>query len=190
MLTKFSKWILYGASYFPLYLILALRVLFTEQDGVTSLKQRALYNWTQHSPLMIVLLMLFIISGFIIHKIQSFRANERVYSKLIKNVTGEMASFFIPFILSFLAISMDWYGWMISAFIFFLCGFIVIQADWLHLCPVFSFMGYILYKDEKDKYILTRLKREQFNQVVLEDFTGVEVRALTPNLYIAMRNKF
>lgn len=191
MLTKKAKWILYTASYCPLYFLLTLRLLFDDDIGnKVTFKQRVLYNWEQYLPVIILLLFLFFLSAFVVYKTSSINSNERIYKKLVKNATGEMATFFIPFILSFLTISMDWYGGMISMFIFFLCGYIIIQADWLHICPVFFYSGYRLYKEENGKYVLTRLKKEQFNQLLLENSNGIEVKALTPNFYVTIQNKF
>lgn len=190
MLTKFSKSLYYCASYFPVFLILIIRILVSPKEDITSLLKLMEYNWSQKFILIIILLVMAILSYVVMNSIRTYQGNERAFNKLTKNITGEMASFFIPFILSILTINIDWYGWGISAFIFILCGYLVIQADWLHLCPVFFYLGYKLYKDEHGRNILSRLQKEQFNQILMDDINGLDVRALTPSLYITIRNKF
>lgn len=190
MLTKFSKWIIYCASYFPMYLLLVLPILFASQKSVELFWQVVIDNWNLSWPLLTILIALFIMSLGIIFFIPKLKPNTRVYGKLINNATGEMAAFFIPFIITFLTINMNWYGWIISVFIYFLCGAIVVQADFIHLCPAFFFARYKLFKDENGKFILTRLKREQVNQILLESANGMEATALTPNLYIIEQKYF
>lgn len=190
MLTKFSKWILYTVSYLPVYFTLALRQLFTEQKSVDSLEAQILLNCKTYRGVIIALVLLFIFSVFVACKLHSYRPSERVYKKLTKNVTGEMASFFIPYILSILLINFDSYGLFICILIFLLCGVVIIQADWLKLCPIFFYAGYKLYVDENSNYILSRLKIEQFNQILLDEVNGIEATPLTPRLFIVTRKSF
>ena len=125
-----------------------------------------------------------------IHELRNFKANERLRKRLDKNRTGEMASFFIPFILSLLTIDIDWYGWLICLVIFLLSGFISIQADWIHIFPIFFYLNYKLYQADDSSYVLSRLSLEQYNQLLLDDTAGIEVKTLTPRLYITVKNKF
>ena len=105
-------------------------------------------------------------------------------------MTGEVGSFFIPFILSIFVLNVDFYNMIIFLLIFVLCGIFIIQADWLRLCPIFLYAGYKLYLDENENYILCRLKMEEFNQILLDEIDGLEVTPLTPRLYLVTRNTF
>lgn len=190
MLSKFSKWLLYAASYSPVYILLVIRLLSSKQESAESLLQMLLLNYASHSPVIITLTVLFLLSVPVIWKFRRLKANERIRGRLIKNCTGEMASFFIPFILSLLTIGIDWYGWLICVVIFLLSGFIVLQADWIHICPVFFYLNYRLYQTDNGSYVLSRLSMDQFNQLLLDNTNGIEVRTLTPKLFITLRNRF
>ena len=190
MLSKFSKWLIYAASYSPAYIILAIRLLLSPQEETESLLQKISLNYTLNTPAIITLSVLFLLSVPVLQKIRKLNANERICVKIIKNCTGEMASFFIPFIFSLLTIGIDWYGWLISLLIYLFAGFIVLQADWIHLCPVFFYLRYRLYQAEDGSYVLSRLNAEQFNQLLLDSTNGIEARALIPKLYIVTQKHF
>ncbi len=190
MLSKFSKWLLYTASYFPVYILLVIRLLSSPQENAESFLQILSLNYTLYSNLIIPLSALLLVSISVLWKLRKLDANEHICSKLVKNCTGEMASFFIPFILSLLTIGIDWYGWLICAAIFLLSGFVVLQADWIHICPVFFYLRYRLYQTDNGSYVLSQLSMEQFNQLLLDNYNGIEVRTLTPKLYITPKNQF
>ena len=46
MLSKFSKWLIYAASYSPAYIILAIRLLLSPQEEAESLLQKISLNYT------------------------------------------------------------------------------------------------------------------------------------------------
>lgn len=190
MLTKVSKWLLYISSCLPVYLFLAIRLLLQEQEGTESKLQLLILNFEQQKHIIVVLSFLFVMSLPILWKLKNLAPNERIRETGTKNCTGEVAAFFIPFILSFLTIGIDWYGWMINVAIFLLFGYITVQADWIHLYPVFTYAGYHLYQTADGTHILSRLTLEQYNQLLSEDVNGMEVKVLTKKLYIVTENKF
>lgn len=190
MLTRFSKWALYAVSYLPVYILLIIRLLFSQQENAESLLQMLSLNYACYSHIIISLNILFLLSIPVLWKFRRFTANERTRSRLVKNCTSEMASFFIPFILSLLTIGIDWYGWMICVVIFLLSGYIILQADWVHICPIFFYLNYRLYQAEDNSYVLSHLSLEQYNQLLLDNADGIEVKALTPKLYISIKNQF
>lgn len=190
MLTKISKWMLYIASCLPVYVFLSIRLLFLKQDVAESILQQVNMNFAQQKYIIAGLSILCVISIPMLAKTRRFNPNERIAEAATKNCTGEVAAFFIPFILSFLTIGIDWYGWMINVAIFVLFGFITVQADWIHLCPVFTYAGYRLYKTENGAYILSRLTLEQYNQLLLDDINGIEVKVLTKDLYMVVKADF
>lgn len=149
-----------------------------------------LYTWNLHPIIFTILVLLTVFSIIVYRKSHLFSPSERIYGKLSRNATGEMASFFIPYILSILVINFDYYGAAIFIIIFLLCGIIMIQTDWLRLCPIFFYAGYKLYIDENETYILSRLKIEQFNQILIDETNGIEATLLSPKLYIVMRKNF
>ena len=190
MLTKISKWLLYIGSCLPVYFLLAIRLLLQEQNEVESVVQLLELNFEQEKYIIVVLLLLIVLSFGVQWKLKKLEPNERIRETGTKNCTGEVAAFFLPFILSFLTISIDWYGWMINVAIFLLFGYVTIQADWIHLYPVFTYLGYRLYQTADGRHILSRLTLEQYNLLLLEDRDGMEVKVLMKNLYVATKNKF
>lgn len=189
MLTKFSKWLFYTASYLPIFLFFLIRLLLDKSD-VNNFTEKILLNLKLYFIPIIVLTMLILLSLVVLYKTCNFSLKERTHNKITKNMTGEMASFFIPYILSIIVINIDFYGMVIFILIFMLCGFFIIQADWLRLCPIFFYAGYKLYIDENENYILCRLKIEQFNQILLDEINGLEITPLTPKLYLVTMDKF
>lgn len=94
--------------------------------------------------------------------------NGRVYAKIRKNSTGEMLTFLVPYIISFIALNFD-IVWCISmVLIFILGGIVVINSEHLCWCPVFLFSRYKVYKNEENKYILSRMSKDKIN-LLLED---------------------
>ena len=55
MLSKFSKWLIYAASYSPAYIILAIRLLLSPQEEAESLLQKISLNYTLNTPAIITL---------------------------------------------------------------------------------------------------------------------------------------
>ncbi len=193
MLTTVSIWILYTASYLPIYIFFLFRLLSFKQ--CTFSIECLLYPWNLHPIIFSILIFLTVFSitvFFIIvyRKSFLFSPSERIYGKLSKNTTSEMTAFFIPYILSILSINFDYSGAAIFIIIFLLCGIIILQTDWLRLCPIFFYAGYKLYIDENETYILSRLKIEQFNQILMDETNGIEATPLSPNLYIVTRKNF
>lgn len=62
MLSKFSKWLIYAASYSPAYIILAIRLLLSPQEEAESLLQKISLNYTLNMPAIITLSVLFLLS--------------------------------------------------------------------------------------------------------------------------------
>lgn len=189
MLSKFSKWLFYTASYLPIFLFFLIRLLLDKND-INDFAEKVLFNFKSYFIPIFILIILIIFSMLVLYRTNSFSSKERTHQKITKNMTGEVGSFFIPFILSIFVLNVDFYNVIIFLLIFVLCGIFIIQADWLRLCPIFLYAGYKLYLDENENYILCRLKMEEFNQILLDEINGLEVTPLTPRLYLVTRNTF
>ena len=189
MLTNFSKWLFYTASYLPIFLFFLVRLLLDKND-INDSAEKILWNLKSNIIPIVILTILIILSILVLYRTHRFSSKERTRKKITKNVTGEIASFFIPYILSIFVLSVDFYGVIIFVIIFILCGIFIIQSDWLRLCPIFLYAGYKLYLDENGNYILCRLKIEEFNQIILDEINGLEVTPLTPKLFLVTRNNF
>ena len=185
MLTCFSKWLIYTASYLPLYIFYIGRVVLDNRDEEkVELIERILLNYNDFDKLIWMLTLLSILSVIVLVRLNIIRHNSRTYSQLKENVTIEIAGFLIPYIISALTVEIDIYGWIINFMVYIICGVIVIMADAIHLCPAFILAGYKLYKDFDEKYILTRLSKEQYNLLLLEDINGLQEKKLTANVSV------
>lgn len=190
MITNFSKWLIYTASYLPLYPILIIRLLLEDRDDPTDPLQKIILNFRETKVCIIVLFLMLIISVITLMVLKNLKANSRHYSRLVKNTTYEIAGFLIPYASSFLTINLDWYGWVVNALIYFVCGMIMIMSDKVHLCPAFLFLGNKLYKDEKDQYIFTKLTKEQYNQLIVEEENGLLAKLVTKNVLLIKHKRF
>ena len=189
MLTNFSKWLFYTASYLPIFLFFLVRLLLDKND-INDSAEKILWNLKSNIIPIVILTILIILSILVLYRTHRFSTKERTRKKITENATGEIASFFIPYILSIIVLSVDFYGVISFVLIFILCGIFIIRSDWLRLCPIFFYAGYKLYLDENENYILCRLEKEQINQILLDEINGLEVTPLTPKLFIVTRDNF
>lgn len=189
MLSKFSKWLFYTASHLPIFLFFLFRLLLDKND-INDCAEKILWNLKSYIITIVILTILIILSMLVLYRTHSFSSKERTRKKITKDVTGEIASFFIPYILSIFVLSVDFYGAMTFVIIFILFGIFIIRSDWFRLCPIFFYAGYKLYLNENGNYILCRLEIEQFNQILLDEINGLEVTPLTPKLFLVTRDDF
>ena len=66
----------------------------------------------------------------------------------------------------------------------------MMYADIVHLCPIFIFLGFKLYKDSNDNYIYSKLSKEQYNLLCIEQNDGIESKTLTGHLSLSTVKKF
>ena len=93
MLTNFSKWMIYTASYIVLYPILIIKILFkTREEDVTFIEKIQL-NFSESREIILVLLGFIFISTLVILILKKARPNTRCKATLKNNVTYEVASF-------------------------------------------------------------------------------------------------
>ena len=76
MLTPFSKWMIYSASYLPIYLILLVRVLL---DGIgdMSFEECMRQNFAKHIIVIVLLLLLTIISVMTVLSFKKIKPTEK-----------------------------------------------------------------------------------------------------------------
>ena len=66
----------------------------------------------------------------------------------------------------------------------------MICADVLHLCPAFLLLGFKLYRDSNDNYVYSKLSKEQYNQLCIEEIDGIEAKTITSHLSISTIKRF
>lgn len=139
MLTNFSKWMIYTASYIVLYPILIIKILFSAREEDVAFIEKMRLNFSESREIIFVLLGFIVISALVIFILRKVSPNSRCKALLKNNVTYEVASFLLPYIISIFTIDLNWYGWLINAVIYILFGIVMMYADIVHLCPIFYF---------------------------------------------------
>lgn len=190
MLTNFSKWMIYTASYIILYPVLIIKILFGKRVENITLVKKVQLNFLESKEIVLVLCGFIIVSVVVLVALNRVVANSRCKAKLQNNVTYEIASFLVPYIISIFTIDLDWYGWLINFFIYIIFGIIMICADVLHLCPAFLLLGFKLYRDSNDNYVYSKLSKEQYNQLCIEEIDGIEAKTITSHLSISTIKRF
>lgn len=190
MLTNFSKWMIYTSSYIILYPILIMKMLFEKRKENVSFLEKTLLNFSEFKEIIFVLLGFILVSAITIIMLKNVEPNSRKKAKLTDNITYEVASFLIPYIISVFTIDLDWYGWLINIFIYILFGVITLYADVVRLCPVFLLLGFKLYKDSNNNYVYSKLSKEQYNQLCIEQTDGIEAKSITKDLSLSTIKKF
>lgn len=190
MLTNFSKWMIYTASYIILYPILIIKMLFGSRNEDVSFVEKIQLNFSDFKEIIFVLLGFIMISILTIIILKKVKPNSRQKAKLKDNITYEIASFLIPYIVSVFTIDLDWYGWLINIVIYILFGVIMLYADIVRLCPVFLLLGFKLYRDSNDNYVYSKLSKEQYNQLCIDQIDGIEAKTITKNFSLSTIKKF
>lgn len=186
MLTPCSKWMIYSASYLPMYLILLVRVLL---DGIgdMSFEECMRQNLAKHIIVIVILVLLLIISVMTVLSIRKIKPTERIYKRVKDNRTIEMCSFIFPYVISIIAINLDWFGWVINCAIYIGLGVFIITSNKLRLCPAFLWARYKLYVDDNGIYILSRNSIESINLALDDDYNGIEAKRLTKDLLMSQK---
>ena len=99
MLTKFSKWFIYTASYLPLYISMLLFCVLKSVNAIENYPT-IISNVRENKVYCIVLILLIIISGLTICWLKNINVNERTSFKITKNASNEMVQFILPIIIS------------------------------------------------------------------------------------------
>ena len=190
MLTNFSKWMIYTASYIVLYPLLIIKVLFKTRDEDVTFIEKIQLNFSESREIIFVLFGFIVISTLVIFALRKVSPNSRCKALLKNNVTYDVALFLLPYIVSILTIDLNWYGWLINIIIYILFGLITILADVVQLCPAFLLIGFKLYKDFNGNYVYSKLSIEQYNQLCIEQIDGIEAKMLTTHLSMSTVKKF
>lgn len=190
MLTNLSKWMIYTASYIVLYPILIIKVLFKTRDEDVTFIEKIQLNFSESREIIFVLFGFIVISTLVIYALRKVSLNSRCKALLKNNVTYEVALFLLPYIVSIFTIDLNWYGWLINVVIYILLGIVMMRSDIVYLCPIFIFLGFKLYKDSNDNYIYSKLSKEQYNQLCIDQINGIESKTLTEHLSLSTVKKY
>lgn len=189
MITYVMKSMIYLASYAPVYIFFIGRIVLEGKSETTKLSDVIKLNFNDNMIVIIILSILIFASLIVLRYIRSIKPNTRNNNALKDNVTYEIGAFFIPYLVTVLTVSFDFYGWVINGFIVVVLGIIIVSSDVIRMCPTFIFLRYKLYKDEENNYVLTKLTKEQYNQILADDINGIQAKQLSSKLSIVTNVK-
>ena len=190
MITNFSKWMIYTASYIILYPILIVKILLNTRENHVAFLEKIQLNFSESKEVIWVIFIFWTLSILVLCVLRRIKPNSRCKVKLKNNVTYEVASFILPYIVSIFTIDLTLYGWLIVVIIYIIFGMLMMYADAVHLCPIFLLLGFKLYKDCNDNYVYSKLSMEQYNQLCIDQIDGIEVKMFTGHLMISTVKKF
>lgn len=183
MLTEFSKWLMYISSYLLLYILLIIKSV-----GLYPVKGKSYLNHVidkiNENILFIGIMLLLIITSIIwIIYISKMQPNIRKKGKMNGNCTLEMIGYIIPYAVSMITIDIDRFGIVINVGLFIIIGIALVYSEKLYLNPTLLLFRYKVYKFDSS-YLISRSKAEEIKLILTEDDNGVEIREISPNLYI------
>ena len=191
MLTDFSKWLIYIASYGPVFLIILLqKICRLDYNEITLGMMSSNIKTTIVEIFILSSLLLF--SVLVVFWLANLKSNERKSLRIKKNISKEMVSFVFPLLISFVlaTLSPNRTVFIISGIAAVILGFSLIRADWIQIFPAFYYAGYRLFEDENGNMIFSKLTIEQYNTIIFEEPMGIEVRPITKTIYITtQKNK-
>jgi hypothetical protein len=186
MMTKFSKWLLYIASYGPLYVMLAVKILINmkRKDSETFIESLSSHIQS-NAAILIILTTLFLASIFWYITMFKFANNTRIKPTISGNATLETVAFIVPYLASFITIDLSPITLLVNGIVFFLLGFAFVYSDKIGMSPLFLLRGYKLYLADK-QYILSRQPFDSLRLTIQDSVDGIEVREICRGTYIQM----
>ena len=188
MLTALYQWLLYFASFVPLYIIFIISVLSEDiysNESKIGLTKKILFALRNKSIILLFLLSLIIISMIIAWSIKKWRNNTRIHKRVKRDKTTDELLIPVSCIIPIgLCIFNVYYG-IIALFVFLLVGIVVIRSGKVDTCFIFVIMGYRIYENDEIT-VFSKYDMETLNLLISENINGIEARQISKNVYITM----
>ena len=193
MMTTFSCWLLYIASYEIIYVMITCYIILNrytvsiinEDFKALSLIEQTVYIFNKERVILLILFVLIIFSIVWTQYIKSWKNNTRVHFRMKDNSKIDESAFILPYIFTSIPSFFDVFGWFISFTIYGIIGLIFVQSRKIQMSPVFLLSRYHILTDGTNK-IITRNTVEAFNLKLDEQQNGIEVRELAKHIYITL----
>lgn len=192
MLTDFSLWLIYSASYLLDYIvILILAILKRYNEYVDSKEKISFLKYLSIRDYIVFCCIgfLIIISIFCAKKINHIQMNTRQKEIIEKNVTIDTIQYIIPQGFTILTLIFSDYWLLFSACIFFLAGIIFVRSKRVLYAPIFVWpLRYSLYQ-ANDCVIITNYTRDSYRLALQESPEGLQARELEPGIFLMRKEK-
>lgn len=187
MLTSFSMWAIYFASYLTDYILILGIIIWkhaleAKETGAVYWKNADIITWG-------VLLIFIGASILITNKVRSIKMNSRIKYIPEENITIEILSYVVPqmFVIGTSIVS-EW--WMpIDLCIFFITGIIFVHSGKVYNALLFVFpLNNKIYRSGKS-VIITKYKLEEMRITQEDAIDGIEARELAKDIYYVRKQK-
>lgn len=193
MMTTFSCWLLYIASYGIVYVIVAVCVVLNrvitlqgiQEFCALSYIEQAVYILNSEKVILIILLVLTAFSIIWTRYIKTWKNNSRISFRVSKDSKIEESAFILPYILTVVTFNFDIYGWLICIMVYGVVGLLFVQSRALQTSPIFILSRYHILTDGVNK-VITRDTVEAYNLKIDDQPNGIEVRELAKHIYITL----
>lgn len=192
MLTTFSMWLIYLASYGIAFLLLIVEIIIismtSDSDSTLSIWEKMASVFINHAAILALLLMLLLLSIFIQYRIGKWKNNCRIRFSVNKNCTFEATWMIGSYILPLICCGFNLYIGFVIFIVFLLIGIAVVKGGYLHTCLLFLMKGNYIYSTDSDAIVITKIRMEKFNLLIRDNPNGVEARRICQNIYYICNN--
>ena len=187
MLTTFSMWLIYLASYGVAYLFLMLEIVIvsvsSNADPALTTLEKMIAAFSDNALILIVLLALLLLSIIIHNRIDKWKNNCRIRFSVNKNCTFESSWMIASFILPLICCGFNLYIGLVILMVVLLTGIAVIKGGYFHTCLLFLLKRNYVYTNDSGAVVITKMKMEKYNLLIRDNPNGVEARRIYRDIY-------
>ena len=192
MLTNFSFWAIYTASYVVDYAVLLLISVLQKIDDYkkanTNLNFLAYCGWQDHI-IWFALIALILFSMICVHRLRRIPMNTRIKKYPKDNIVWEITGYVLAQVFTILTIMFSNYWIIISSVIFLIAGVVFVNSKKVYYSPLFIIpMGYRVFQCE-DVIVVTNYSKDGLKLALKTDVDGVEARELEDGIYLVRKKK-
>lgn len=191
MMTKLSRWLLYNASYILGYILIGISKGISTYSDKRGDEAFQLFSHVekcksvfQEDVLLYSILGVLTLVG-VLWTICFLRwgNNRKIKYRMENDSSMEMIGFLVPYIVSMVTITIDFYSIIVNFIIWLILGIVFTSNNLLRSSPLFFACGYKVYNSDKI-YVITKMSREEYNLKLEDNPDGIEARELAKNVFI------
>lgn len=188
MMSVFSQWLVYFASYGVAYVCLIIEIIICgvlNNNSTNNIFDKVWFAIAGNKAMIIILIILLAFSIIIMLSITKWKNNTRIYIKAEKNETINGLWMFSSYILPILVCGYNLYIGFVLLILLLLVGFAVVRGGYIHFSLAFIILGYKIYSSDK-MIMVTKYKMERYNLLIDENENGIEARRISKNVFIIL----
>lgn len=164
------KWLMFISSYLPLYVL----VIIINFPQITTL--RFITSPVSTYLFLLIILFFMLISIVVLFYILFKKTNRTTPVGYYKKLDDNLISYIMTYLIPLLSIDIyNIYSITVNIILFLMIGLIYTKNDLVYLNPLFSLVGFYVYKTDADIYIITKMKITQLDNMREK---GIEVGSL------------